>query len=173
MAVGLARGSRGRRSRNVSRETFSILRATGWLLFLDYAVGAPCPFGASGAHPFKSQAVPRPSGTGGGRDRARRRRRHCARSGAHSPRLVLPEPVSCLSISNLLGGLWPSGNHILWIGVVGLGLMGRVSHRRSKVPLEGYGTIARRCYIFHSFGRTGCANGCYWMPGSLTRRIGW
>jgi len=39
---------------------------------------------------------------------------------------------------------WPSGNQILRIGVIGLGLTRRLSHNRGKVPLEGYSTIARR-----------------------------
>jgi hypothetical protein len=69
--------------------------------------------------------------------------------------------------------VWPSsGNQILRIAVIGLGLTRRLSHSRGKIPLEGYGTIARRFYIFHSIWRARCGNWSYRMSRSLTGRIG-
>ena len=68
---------------------------------------------------------------------------------------------------------WPSGNQILRIGVIGLGLTRRLSHSRGKVPLEGYGTIAGGCYIFHTIGRARCGDWPLRMSRSLTGRIGW
>ena len=68
---------------------------------------------------------------------------------------------------------WSSGNQILRIGVIGLGLTRRLSHSRDKVPLEGYGTITRRCYIFHAIGRARCGDWPLRMSRSLTGRIGW
>src|SRR6266851_8485223 len=63
---------------------------------------------------------------------------------------------------------WPSGNQILRIGVIGLGLTRRLSHNRGKVPLEGYGTIARSCYIFHTIGRARRGDWPLGMSRSLT-----
>src|ERR1039458_4586606 len=69
-------------------------------------------------------------------------------------------------------GLAASGNQILRIAVIGLDFTMRLSHSRGKIPLEGYGTIARRFYVFRSIWRARCGNWPYRMSRSLTGRIG-
>jgi hypothetical protein len=65
--------------------------------------------------------------------------------------------------------VWPrsSPHQVLRIGVIGFGVTRRLSYGGGKIPLKGYGTIARRCYIVHTIGR---ARRGHW-PNRMSRSL--